>query len=568
MTDAINNQSAEADQEKTLSGSVSRNSIDGWTLGDRYEVLARIGSGGMGVVYKARHVMMDKLVAVKTLKLDNMLNDTARKRFEHEAKLCAKLSHTNVVSIHDFGISGDLLYLVMDYVDGKTLEQILDVESCLSVERTVEIMTQVADGLDHAHQYGVLHRDVKPSNIMIVKSPSGQDVAKIVDFGLAKMTLQDGQLDRLTQTGAIMGSVMYLSPEQCFGRHADLRSDIYALGCVLYEMLVGMPAFAGTNVLETIRKHTDENPLPINQVREDLQFPQVLEDVILKALCKDPDQRFQTVNEFKQALLDARNSVVNGGARSEKQASPSPPTASMPVSISGQNGSNASDKKPSIKTPAVIAAAVGAVLLVVAGIANFKHDGPIAKPPRTESAPVSQDTGTDFSAGQVALLKGQYSEAETLFRQALEEANSQKPDTTEGSLRIAITSKLIDVLYIEKKFAEADELSASLNSAKTVAAGNERPSSAGAPEATNDRLARLAAACHKEGQCDTAASILEHSVDLSKRVYGASSPQTLAKMQKLAEFYETLGEDAKAEKLTMEIMQRKAGTKVPATPHR
>jgi serine/threonine protein kinase len=282
----------------------------GKTLADRYHVTEIIGKGGMGVVYLARHQMMDRLVALKMLQAELTQDELSVKRFQQEAKAASHLSHPHLITLHDFGImpTGQP-FLVMEYLEGVSLLDVLRSEGPMEPKRAVKIFSEVADGLYHAHKVGILHRDLKPSNIILINHQGDPDFVKIVDFGLAKLMPWSGkESQHLTKTGEVFGSPIYMSPEQCMGKPLWPTSDIYSLGITLFEALTGKPPFRGTNSIQTASKHMTELPPRFGEVRPDLPLPEGLEKVVLKCLNKKPEERFQDMAEFKDALQAGLNS--------------------------------------------------------------------------------------------------------------------------------------------------------------------------------------------------------------------------------------------------------------------
>jgi serine/threonine protein kinase len=280
----------------------------GTVFAERYSILEVLGRGGMGVVYKARHDLMDRIVAIKMMLPQLVSDEVSLARFQREARAASKINHPNIIAIHDFGLTADtgVAYLVMDYIEGQTLGDAIKKDGQLGVVRAARIFLQVCDALQHAHKLGVIHRDMKPSNIMLVNQGDKEDVVKVVDFGVAKIASSENDMDqqRLTTTGEIFGSPVYMSPEQCIGESLDSRSDIYALGCVLYEAVTGKPPCAGKNAIETIARHMNTTPEPFGKVRADLYIPEWLERIVFKALSKDPAQRQQTMQEFFDELFE------------------------------------------------------------------------------------------------------------------------------------------------------------------------------------------------------------------------------------------------------------------------
>lgn len=272
-------------------------------IAEKYAIIELMGRGGMGVLYKAKHEPIGRVVVVKMLHSRLLDNPTTFKRFQREAKAAAALSHQNLITVFDYGVmKGGIPYLVMDFVNGGSLAEILDDEASLEPSRAVPIFLQATQALAHAHEKGVLHRDLKPSNIMIANE-NGNDFVKIVDFGIATFLPESGEeAVKLTVTGDFCGSVAYMSPEHCHGKQLDKRSDVYSMGCVMYETLMGLPPFLGDSHLNTMRKHIGEPPKPFKQQREDLDIPFKLERIVFKALEKDPDKRYASMDELSVDL--------------------------------------------------------------------------------------------------------------------------------------------------------------------------------------------------------------------------------------------------------------------------
>ena len=265
------------------------------TFGGRYAVLERVGGGGMAEVYRARDDLLGREVAIKVLHEHFSKDRSFVERFRREAQSAANLNHPNVVSLYDYGADDDTYFIVMEYIDGRSLADIISAEGPLLPERAAEIASDVAEALDRAHSGGLVHRDVKPSNIMI--TDSGQ--TKVTDFGIARALGGNGE-QTMTQTGMVIGTASYLSPEQAQGNPVDGRSDVYALGVVLYEMLTGDPPFSGETPLAIAYKHVRENPDPPSTRNRDV--PQALDSVTMKALAKNPDNRYSSATEMHDDL--------------------------------------------------------------------------------------------------------------------------------------------------------------------------------------------------------------------------------------------------------------------------
>ena len=259
----------------------------------------------MGVVWLAYNSHLNKDVAVKML--NGRIGPEAMIRFQQEARATAKLNHKNVLTVLDFGLTADRqLYLVMELIIGESLEELIHSEEPPSIEEVLEIACQICDGLEHAHSNNILHRDIKPSNVMLVEDENGERVAKLVDFGLARLTSEGEQ--SLTTTGTTMGSPPYLSPEQAQGGDVDVRSDIYSLGCLLFEGIAGEPPFVSDNPLSVILMHTND-PVPSLIERSEKPISRELNDLVTKCIAKEPDQRFQSASELKAAINDVLESL-------------------------------------------------------------------------------------------------------------------------------------------------------------------------------------------------------------------------------------------------------------------
>jgi serine/threonine protein kinase len=275
-------------------------SLVGSTLGDTYKLVQIVGYGGMGVVYLARHLMLETTVAIKVLRPEMVRKENVR-RFKQEATTAMRLSHPGIVRVHNFSIhhagSNAIPYIVMEFIEGDTLGDYLR-RGALEPKQAAEIIADVAVALAYAHAHNIFHRDLKPNNIALIEQ-GGKLRARVVDFGIAKALDSDMAL---TQTGEAIGSPRYMSPEQCLGRNVDARSDIYSLGCVLYECLAGRPPFDGESIYELIYAHTSKAPQPIP--RRDLKHEAALELLAVKMLAKDPSDRPQSMLEVAEKLND------------------------------------------------------------------------------------------------------------------------------------------------------------------------------------------------------------------------------------------------------------------------
>ncbi len=273
----------------------------GEPLSKNYVILGVLGSGPMSTVFKVWYKAKNQCLAMKLLESSHLKDQSYVRRFQHEGATLKKLQHSNIIGIHDFGVSScGQPYIVMDYVEGKSLARLLNRGHAITLKRCIDICKQICDGVGYAHAHGIIHRDLKPANVLIEKRGTSEHV-RIVDFGVSR-TLEDQDSDklRLTRSGEILGTALYMSPEQCSGRQLDARSDVYSMGCLMYEILTGRPPLSGRNVLETLHLHINETPTPIRQLRTEV--PEALEKAVQKAMAKDPLKRFGSMGELASAL--------------------------------------------------------------------------------------------------------------------------------------------------------------------------------------------------------------------------------------------------------------------------
>jgi eukaryotic-like serine/threonine-protein kinase len=270
-------------------------------LGGRYELEGIVGRGGMAEVFRARDIRLDRIVAVKTLRDDLARDQTFQARFRREAQSAASLNHPSIVAVYDTGedmVGGTPVpYIVMEYVDGRTLRDLLRDDRRLLPERAAEITDGVLRALDYSHRNGIVHRDIKPGNVMLTRD--GQ--IKVMDFGIAR-AVSDAQAT-MTQTAQVIGTAQYLSPEQARGERVDARSDLYSSGCLLYELLVGRPPFTGDSPVAIAYQHVREEPIPPSRI--DPEVPAWADAIVLKAMQKDPNDRYQTAGEMRNDIQRA-----------------------------------------------------------------------------------------------------------------------------------------------------------------------------------------------------------------------------------------------------------------------
>lgn len=316
--------------------------LPGAVIAEKYEVISLIGKGGMSSVYKIRHSQLDTVLALKLLDKSLWTDPDAVKRFKLEAQTIGRLTHPNLITYRDFGITaGGQPYLVMDYVDGSTLSDRIKPNQGMFLPTCIEIFQQLAEGLKIAHDQGIVHRDIKPGNIMFVAE--GSDQLKLVDFGLAKIVTEDGN-QGLTRTGDVFGSPLYMSPEQCLGKKVDHRSDIYSIGCVIYEAMTGKLPLKGNTILETMNNHvekmhpkmTDIDPGLIAAQRASWVNVEDLQYIVLRCLQKRPNDRYDSIDALladlinlkKQAPVEKRD-LTTGTIKRLRDSGPSERTSPM-----------------------------------------------------------------------------------------------------------------------------------------------------------------------------------------------------------------------------------------------
>jgi serine/threonine protein kinase len=291
------------DGARLIKLAAERDDLIGRVLDERYEIRAPLGKGGMGTVYRGWQLSVDREVAIKVIhpKLSN--DRSAVKRFLREARLASRLSQPNIVNVYDFGQSDNVLYLVMELLRGHTLASELGQGRRINPKRTITIASQLCDALEAAHAQGIVHRDLKPSNIVILDDPPGRDLIKVLDFGLAKSLIQDSG-SVVTNTDALLGTPLYMAPEQIEGQVSDQRADLYSLGCILYEMLTGRPPFVENAVSAVLARHMHDThaALPAH-------VPVKLRTLIDQLLEKSREERLQTAGEVRRILEDVRDSA-------------------------------------------------------------------------------------------------------------------------------------------------------------------------------------------------------------------------------------------------------------------
>lgn len=325
---------------------------EGSTLGKRYQLLEQIGRGGMARVFRARDLLLDRYVAVKVLREDYSHDPTFQERFRQEARAAANLSHPNIVTVHDFGIDGGRLYIVMEYIPGTDLKTLLRQRGRFSIAEAVNLVVQACAGIGYAHRAGLVHCDVKPHNMLV--TPDGR--LKVTDFGIARAlaTLHPGEEE------VVWGSPLYFSPEQAAGQVPTPASDVYSLGVVLYELLAGTPPFQAESAQELARLHMYAEPTPIREYVPEI--PEALELILNKVLSKEPSARYRTADQFGRVLVRfAMNEAI-----------PTPEATLFPTSSPMTNLPAPPRRSfPSLRLPSVDWLTIGLALLATLAVGGL-----------------------------------------------------------------------------------------------------------------------------------------------------------------------------------------------------
>jgi DNA-binding NarL/FixJ family response regulator/tRNA A-37 threonylcarbamoyl transferase component Bud32 len=284
--------------------------VIGSVFAEKYQIESLVGRGGLARVYKARHLHMDRTVAIKVLLPQFAKDKTIVKQFEQEAKAASALVHPNIVTIYDFGIaSHGQPFLVMDFFEGQTLADILHEQKYLELSQFFDVFMQVCDALAAAHAKNTIHCDMKPSNIVLASSENGESIVKVVDFGMAQILSSSDSESEEKNKSELAGSPYFMSPEQCLGQTVDPRSDLYSLGCVMYQALTGELAFNGATAIECFNKHILGAPMKFSEVCLDKGYPLDLQDLVFQLMATNPDDRFQSAGDLRTALEDLRDKL-------------------------------------------------------------------------------------------------------------------------------------------------------------------------------------------------------------------------------------------------------------------
>ncbi len=408
----------------------------GAIIQNRYQVIAYLGRGGMSTVYKAIDMSTGRTVALKILHSE-LLSDTTRvQRFMQEAKTYRNLRHEHIVKTYDFFTDDfDRYCLVMEYHEGRNLSEVLSEQGRLSIRRAIKVFSEICDALEHAHSQGIVHRDLKPSNIALVEKENDIDYVKVLDFGIAKLMPTDSETQLgLTQTGEIVGSPLYMSPEQCMAKAIDHRSDIYSLGCLMYEGITGEPPLMGGNVYETFHMQTHERPRALAEVRPEFKSGTQFEVIIFKCMAKNPRHRYQTMGELKNAMQHVGTANASSG---------------IGKLISAYNENKVKERAAKGKgIPPLVAAGATAVVIVACG---FLFQDRIRQ--FIEPAPARYERAT--VAFRQAFDENRYDVAEQEAQKILRIAEEERSEWL-----IPALVNLVDLRRIQGKVKEAETFDA------------------------------------------------------------------------------------------------------------
>jgi serine/threonine-protein kinase len=435
-------------------------------MAERYHILKRIGEGGMGRVYLGEHVKMNRQCAIKVMSPALVNDHESAARFAREASNAARIIHPNVAAVFDYGESEGLVYLVMEYVEGEPLARILAREAPLSVERALDLARQIADGLGAAHELGIVHRDLKPDNILVSRNKAGKEIAKVVDFGIAK-AIQENAGDALTRTGLVIGTPEFMSPEQLLGDPIDARSDLYALGCIMHLMLTASPPFAAQTREQMIKRRLSEEAPHIQHL--DPGLPDSLDRIVNRLLARSPADRYGSASEVRDALAGthARRHEFAGIVRASKPTPRSAPTQAFETAALAPTEQTEMARRPRTRQAMLAAGVVvlagaafvmrGADVKTGSGPAVANGEASVAVPPplvvaTPPQAPVKKTAAVLDSAAKARRLAEKQRRDSIRAATRAAKAAAAKATTPPGSVESAIHryARGIESLTVDK----------------------------------------------------------------------------------------------------------------------
>ena len=337
---------------------VAQRDLVGREIGGNYRILAKLGEGGMGAVYRGEQISLRRPVAVKVLRPELSRNEVLLRRFQAEAQVIARISHPNTVSIYDFGQDSDgSLFIAMELIEGRSLRTVVSREAPLPPRRALHIAAQIAASIADAHGRSIVHRDLKPDNVMLQERGRDRDVVRVLDFGIAKLRDEGRQTQQqMTQAGDMLGTPQYMAPEQIRGEAIDGRVDIYALGCMIYEMVTGRMAFEAPTVMAMLSKHLVETPMPPSVRRPDLALPAAIDRLVLTAMQKDPAARPSTMDLYGEQIAAALAAMPPDGGLAAASGPRSRTPTPVPPSLYGDPNAAAVSPAPGYPSPSPYAA--------------------------------------------------------------------------------------------------------------------------------------------------------------------------------------------------------------------
>jgi len=465
------------------------------------EIISLLGKGGMSLVYKARQKRLDRIVAVKLLSKMAVRGEAGIKRFQKEAKLTSTLDHPNIVKTISFGLSKDgQPYLVMEYLEGLSLADDLKQNGRLKLQKFKDVFLPVLSALGQAHLSGVIHRDIKPGNIMICRNENGTEYPKLFDFGIAKIFCEeDSETQNLTKSGSVLGSPSYMSPEQCQGKPLDGRSDLYSVACVMYETLRGEPPFSGDSLLEVMQKHSTAPPPTVEEVSRKIDIHKELARVTLWGLAKDPAARPQTASEFALKLNEVLESITLDRVPLLKNSAAVLKISGMPLMI----------------VLLSLCLALAATYFVERGRPKKKPE-----PPLVLSAP---ERKIQAFKHQLEKFEKSYNDADPVIAKKL--------------------SELAELYKDEGKYAEAEPL---LKRALKI---NEKIVGSRHDQEVADTLLSLAVCARMLGRTTEAVKLLRRCIAIDERIYGPEHYNTANPIFQLAICYQQEAKYVEAEQL-------------------
>lgn len=426
---------------------------------ERYEIQSILDAGGMSLIYRALDKSDNKAYAVKFLLAKVPGLETSFDSFQKNVKIVSKLDSPRLVKIHEHGITSDNRpYLLNEFINGKSLFNVLNRHGRLDIERALNIFIEMASGVEELHAEGLVHKDLRPNNVMLTDDENGNERAILIDFGLAKSLLKESnEIDslKLADDNSFRISTMYLSPEQCTGTAVDFRADVYALGCIMYEALTGLPPFLNKDPFEIIRMHTNDEPRPLRMARNDLDFPLALDLLVLKALRKSPSQRQQSMRDLKEDLIHIKIVLEESNDSALVKSKKNRYQSFEPEQfVADRKSQKDLARRLRLWVPIVF----GLIVLMSSSLMALYMVGQRSQLESldSQSDPSQETLWQDYDAsGQRAFERGNTAEAENNYLKALQLA--EKFGANDRRLLITLR-KLQDVYMTQSRYTEADRV--------------------------------------------------------------------------------------------------------------